>query len=116
MELKPFRHEASFAVGETSLRLVMDIQTISRLETMSHRSIEDLLERVGTSTALASQFVWAATREGNPDVTVDQIAGIMFSPDGGALMVTLGDLVKRAFYGRAFKAPEKPKRAKKMAA
>lgn len=98
IELKPFRHEASFVVGEVTLRLVVDFETIERVERAFNCGLDAVLGQIAASTAAATKFIWFAIREHNPELSMDQIAGVMFSPEHGqALMATLGDLVERAF-------------------
>jgi hypothetical protein len=99
IELKPFHNEAEVAIGDGFiLRLVIDFSVVDRLEGLIGKPLDEVLGRLNTSTATMGKFLWAMTRPHHPDLSLDQVAGLLFSKEHGpAVVATLGNLVRTAF-------------------
>ena len=98
-DLKPFLFESEVEAAKGFiLHLTIDFGVINRLEALLDKGMNELLGELATSTNVMVKFLWAMTRNAHPDLTLDQITGIVFSkPYGAAVCATLGDLVRRAF-------------------
>jgi len=99
VELKPFHFDAEVEAAEGFiLHLSIDFAVINKLEGLLNKGMDELLGELVTSASVMGKFLWAMTREHHPDLTLDQVAGIMFSKDYGAgVVATLGNLVRNAF-------------------
>jgi hypothetical protein len=98
IELKPFLHEAEVAVDGGILRLVLNFRVINQLEALLDKGMDEILGELNSSLSTATKFLWATTREHHPDLTLDQIAGVMCSSEHReAVQATLGHLVRLAF-------------------
>lgn len=99
--LKPFHNDASVEVGDISLRLVIDFHAIDVIEALLGEGMDQVLPRLlapNPPHALAGKVLWAMLREHHSEVTLDQVAGILYSPEHGPRVgLVAGDLVRRAF-------------------
>lgn len=99
IELKPFYFEAEVEAAEGFvLRMSVNFGVINRLEALLDKGMDELLGDLAGQASVMGKFLWAMTREHHSDLSLDQIAGIMFSKDyGPAVVATLGNLVRNAF-------------------
>jgi hypothetical protein len=99
IELKPFYNEAQVAVGDDlTLRLVIDFGVVDRLEGLLGIPLDDAIDKINSSAAMMGKFLWAMTRPHHGDLSLDQIAGLLFNKEHGpAIVVTLGNLVRSTF-------------------
>lgn len=100
IELKPFYNEAQVSLDDNFvLRLVVNFRTIDRLEALLKIPLDEALGQLLTSTSMATKILWGMTREYHSDLSLDQIAGILFEHDRkNAVAAAMGDLVRRVFH------------------
>lgn len=99
IDLKPFYFEAEVEAAEGFiLHMSIDFAVINKLEGLLNKGMDELLGELVSSASVMGKFLWAMTREHHADLTLDQIAGIMFSKRyGPGVVATLGNLVRNAF-------------------
>lgn len=100
--LKPFYNEAQVRASEdVSLRLVMNFRTIDVLEGLTGQGMDDLLREIlvaNPAHSLVGKFIWAMTREHHSDLSLDQIAGFIYSKEYGPTAgAVIGELLQRTF-------------------
>jgi hypothetical protein len=99
--MRPFYNEAQVPLRDgTVLRLAVNFRAIDAFEGLTGKSLDSVLPEIVAGTAgygLVGKFVWALLLEHHPDLSMDQVAGLMFGEDGAAVGVVIGDLVRLAF-------------------
>lgn len=99
--MRPFHNEAQVTLADgTSLRLVLNFRAIDAIEGVAGKPMPAILPEIiagSAGYALVAKFVWGLLLEHHPDLTMDQVAGLMFGEDGEAVGVAIGDLIRRAF-------------------
>ena len=99
--MRTFYNEAQVTLSDgTSLRLVLKFKAIDAIEGVVGKPIPDILPdlvsgRAGYATV--GKFVWGLLLENHSDLSMDQVAGLMFGDDGDAVGVVIGDLIRRSF-------------------
>jgi hypothetical protein len=98
-DLKPFLFETKVALDKKfTLHLAIDVAFIDKLETLLGRGMEEIIGDAMSSASTMTKLMWSATRKHHSDLTMDQVAGIQYSPKHGPkVMTALGDLVRKAF-------------------
>jgi hypothetical protein len=99
IELKPFCHEAEVLLADDfGLKLTINFRTIDRLEALLGKGMDELLGDLNASISTMVKFAWGMTREHHPDLTLEQVAGLVLSKEHGqAICASIGNLVRRAF-------------------
>lgn len=96
--MRTFYHEGQLEVDGETLYLVCNFRTIDVIETLTEQKMSDILPQlVDPPHALVGKILWAMLREKHEGVTLDEAAGVGFGPDGAAVGVVLGDILRRAF-------------------
>lgn len=99
--MRPFHNEAQVPLKDgTVLRLVLNFRAIDAIEGVVGKPMPAILPDLITgsaSYAVVAKFVWGLLLEHHPELTMDQVAGLMFGEDGEAVGVVIGDLIRRAF-------------------
>lgn len=99
--MQPFYNEAQAPLSDgTVLRLVVNFRSIDAFEGLVGKSMETMLPEIASGRAgygIVGKFVWSLLLEHHPELTMDQIAGLMFGEDGDAVGVVVGHLIQRAF-------------------
>lgn len=99
--MRPFHNEAQVPLRDgTSLRLVLNFRAIDAIEGVVGKPMPAILPDLITGAAsysVVAKFVWGLLLEHHPELTMDQVAGLMFGEDGEAVGVVIGDLIRRAF-------------------
>ena len=107
--LKPFYNEEVIHVGEDRLRLVLNFRAIDAAEGLIGKPFSSVLAEVADGTAgeaLVGKVVWGLLREHHPELSIDQVAGLLFGPPG----ILLGGAVNRLLHA-SFSAAEEPEAA-----
>ncbi|HXH52533.1 MAG TPA: hypothetical protein VNH53_03765 [Sphingomicrobium sp.] len=116
--LSPFWNEAEIQAGGETLRLVINFRTIDILETLTGKPMDDILAEITSPRpphALVGKFLWAMLREHHPSVTLDQVGGLVYSPEYADQGVIVGDLIERAFnVGNAAEGKKRPRPPKRQ--
>lgn len=115
MSLVAFGEEEQVKVGDTVLNLRLDFRAITIMEGALQSDMPSIIANFRSGRpqlSILGQMLWALTREHNPEVTLDQAAGIMFAPEAAKVGFALDALLERAFpmatEGR--KKPNPPRR------
>jgi hypothetical protein len=98
--IEPFYNEQEIPVGDEVLRLVIDFRMIDLLEGLLGRKMDELIREVCDPEpphALTVKFVWAMLRRHHSEVTLDQVATLMYGDNRDVISFAAGALVKRAF-------------------
>lgn len=103
--LKPFHNEGQVQLGDAGvLRLVVDFRMIDVVEGLTGRGMQHVLtdlfvvDENDAKHALTGKVVWAMTREHHPQLSLDQIAGLIYSPEFGAeIGIVAQTLLENAF-------------------
>jgi hypothetical protein len=99
--MRAFHNEAQVVLSdETVLRFVLSFREIDLIETMTDLPMPEVLPMVigpGAKYGTVGKVVWALLREHQPDLTLDQAAGLMFGDDAAVVGTTIGDLFRRSF-------------------
>lgn len=99
--MRPFHNEAQVPLkDETVLRLVLNFKAIDAIEGVVGKPMPDILPGIIAGTAgyaEVGKFVWGLLMQNHPEITMDEVAGLMFGEDGDAVGVVIGDLVRRSF-------------------
>jgi hypothetical protein len=120
--LNAFYNEQAVKVGDDTLRLVINFAAIDAAEGMIGRDFDQILAELTSQDpkpglALQGKVVWALLREHHPDVSIDQVATLLFGPASTVLGMAIGKLLTAAFpsaRGAAKPAnPRKPRGASK---
>jgi hypothetical protein len=113
MELKPFLHEATIALGDDfKLTLAVDYQAIAYLEGLYGKGMLELLGEILTSCTVMTNFLFALTRKHHSDLSHDVIAGVQYSDQYGKVVVAaLGKLMRDVFKLSDATEPKKSKKA-----
>jgi hypothetical protein len=123
MELKPFYHEASIALSEDfMLKMVVDIGVVDRIERLFESNMDDIILEMLSSVTVMTKVLWGVTRPNHEELTLGQVAGILRPSDpekkalAEAVVMALGDLIRRAFLVQAVEPePKKAPRKRKAA-
>lgn len=101
MSLVAFGLEEQAEVCGEVLTLRFDFRTITGIEGALERdmpTVAAVLRSGSPPVSWLGQVVWFCLREHHKEVTLDQVAGVMFSEkDGGRLGIALNALLDRAF-------------------
>lgn len=115
MSLVAFGLEEQVQVCGETLTLRLDFRAITGIEGALERdlpTVAAVLRSGNPPITWVGQIIWFMLREYHRDVTLDQVAGIMFSEqDGGKLGIALNALLDRAF--PVVTEDKKPKNAPK---
>lgn len=110
--MRSFYHEGQVQVEGETLHLVCNFRAIDVIESVTGDKMSDILPQLADpSFGLIGKVLWALLREKHEGVTLDEAAGVAFGPDGAAVGVVLGDVIRRAFnIGEKEKGENPPKR------
>lgn len=109
--MRTFFHEGQVEVEGETLHLVCNFRTIDVIESITEQKMSDILPQlIDPPHALIGKVLWAMLREKHEGITLDEAAGVGFGPDGVAIGVVLGDILRRAFNLGEAKDENPPKR------
>lgn len=109
--MRTFFHEGQVEVEGEILHLVCNFRTIDVIESITEQKMSDILPQlIDPPHALIGKVLWAMLREKHEGITLDEAAGVAFGPDGAAIGVVLGDILRRAFNLGEAKDENPPKR------
>lgn len=123
MTFAPFYHEAQVTVGDATLRLVINFAALDAVESLTGRGFDRVLaEFTGGDTApgvpapepgvaLQGKVVWGLLRQHHPDISLDQVAGLLFGPASAQIGTAIAKLLTAAFPA-AEPTPKKVKAAR----
>ena len=96
--MRSFYHEGQVQVEGETLHLVCNFRAIDAIESLTGEKMTDILAQLADPPAsLCGKVLWGLLLEKHPGVTLDEAAGAGFGPDGPAVGVVLGDVLRRAF-------------------
>ncbi|MEG3152998.1 hypothetical protein U1769_24155 [Sphingomonas sp. ZT3P38] len=100
--IEAFYNEEAVAVGDDTLRLVINFHTIDAIESLTGRDFDDILEDLTAKKrkpgqALLTKVVWGLLRQHHPDVTLDQALGLVRGKASLAIGVAIGKLINAGF-------------------
>lgn len=114
MSLVPFGQEEQVTVFGETLTLRLDFRAITGIEGQTNYdmpTVSVICRMSDAPVSILGQVIWFLLREHHPDVTLDQVAGIMFDQKENAkLGVALDALLSRVF---PLAEDKKPKNAPK---
>lgn len=111
--MQSFYNEAQVEVGETRLRLVVNMRTIDATEALTGLTMPKILSLLlgnDPPLSLGGKVLWGMLREHHPEVTLDEALGLMFAQEQDAIGIAMGDLFRRAFHIGKAKDENPPKR------
>ncbi len=110
--MRSFYNEGMVESDGEQLTLVVNFRTIDVIESLTGQTMDEVLPQLADpSHSLAAKVLWAMLREKHEGVTLDQAAGVAFGPDGAAIGLVMGDVLRRAFnIGEEAKDENPPKR------
>lgn len=103
MSLTAFYHEAAVRVDDdTQLRLVIDFAALDAVEGLVGKPFDRILEDFTAADSdpplgLQGKVIWGFLRRYHPEVSLDQVANLLFGPSSVALGVAIGQLFNAAF-------------------
>lgn len=98
--LQAFYNEEAVAVGGDTYRLVIDFAAIDAVESLLGRSFGDVVNEVlkpNAPVSLIGKVVWGLLRRHHPELTIDQVASLLFGEPGVAVGAAVGKLIEAAF-------------------
>lgn len=116
--LKPFHNEGQVQLGDAGvLRLVVDFRMIDVVEGLTGRGMNKVLQDLfivdesDAKHALTGKVVWAMTRHHHAELSLDQVAGLIYSKEyGSQIGLVAQTLLENAFnLGEGKKGSRPPK-------
>jgi len=96
--MRSFYHEGQIEVDGETLHLVCNFRAIDVIEAVTGEKMSNILPQlVDPPMSLAGKVLWGLLREKHEGVTLDEAAGVAFGPEGAAIGVVMGDVLRRAF-------------------
>jgi len=116
--LQAFYHEKAVQVGDETLHLVINFAALDAAEQQIGRPFDEVLGELlsplrSPPLGLQGKVVWALLRDRHSEISLDQVATVLFGPASAAVGLALGDLLAAAFPATDGKAkaknPRKPR-------
>lgn len=96
--MRSFYHEGQVEVEGETLHLVCNFRALDVIESVTGQKMTQILPQlVDPPHALVGKVLWGLLREKHENVTLDEAAGVGFGPQGDAVGVVMGDVLRRAF-------------------
>ena len=101
MTIAAFYHEEQVTVGDETLRLVINFAALDAVESLTGRSFDRILgEFTGEGEpgmALQGKVVWGLLRQHHPELSLDQVACLLFGPPSAKVGAAIAKLMAAAF-------------------
>ena len=101
MTIAAFYHEEQVTVGDETLRLVINFAALDAVESLTGRSFDRILgEFTGDGEpgiSLQGKVVWGLLRQHHPELSLDQVAGLLFGPTSAKVGAAIAKLMAAAF-------------------
>ena len=100
--LAAFYHEEQLTVGDETLRLVINFAALDAVESLTGRAFDRILADFTKPDAepqlsLQGKVVWGLLRQHHPEITLDQVAALLFGPTGARIGAAIAKLMAAAF-------------------
>ncbi|KQM88658.1 hypothetical protein ASE67_02645 [Sphingomonas sp. Leaf23] len=100
--LAAFYHEEQLTVGDETLRLVINFAALDAVESLTGRAFDRILADFTKKDAepqlsLQGKVVWGLLRQHHPEITLDQVAALLFGPTGARIGAAIAKLMAAAF-------------------
>jgi len=108
MTIAAFYHEEQVTVGDETLRLVINFAALDAVESLTGRSFDRILAEFTDEgepgrpakepgVALQGKVVWGLLRQHHPELSLDQVAGLLFGPTSAKIGAAIAKLMAAAF-------------------
>lgn len=100
--VRAFYNEELVRIEGEPYRLVIDFAAIDAAEALLGQSYDTVIAEITSKSpepraSVVGKVVWGMLRRHHPEVTIDQVATMMYGSDAAAIGAAMGNLIQRAF-------------------